>query len=487
MKKKIISILILIGIIVPLFGSYSKVQAYSGEIDPQNYITLPSTISIDENKMATGTITLSSSASDYKIYYQKVDITQEKMDSIKSKGTELSQYISLIPDYTSNWQSTTNTTNNVKLDFSNYTGTVNFVLWVKIENGTNTYYNCNVYSVEIKSQQSNGGETTTEDWTDFSKATYELKKDGVSGAIIEISGVTIKTNRLYYGYISSTAEKPDLTKINILHKGEYGEEKDGKIIIGISDKVELNQDLYLTIVEIERNHFNEEIVAYGIKLERFSEGKYNDGFFATAMTSEDTSIITTFTHSSENNRKMQIKIGKITDTKILNKIKNQDSSGFANLLSYAKSSSAIYDEIFEINKSQNLEYNFYGPIHGDEKVIKLSGLENDAYYYLYVKTDDENGKYISNEAVTLGKADVSLDSALWEWSIFFYDSDDFKWTDFGSTPDAGSTPTGGTDTTIAPTILPKAGFEKIIYVGIGLMIIGSGIISYKKYKKYQGI
>ena len=281
MQKKIISILILIGIIVPLFGSYSKVQAYSAEIDPQNYITLPSTISVDENKMATGTITLSSSASDYKIYYQKVDITQEKMDSIKSKGTELSQYISLIPDYTSNWQSTTNTTNNVKLDFSNYTGTVNFVLWVKIENGTNTYYDCNVYSVEIKSQQSSGGETTTEDWTDFSKATYELVKSGTTGARIEISGVTLKKDSYYYAYISSTADKPDLTKISDNEMYYISDdEKDGKFISSdISGLVELNQDLYLNIIEIVNYPNEKEIVVHGIKIDRFAEPKYSDGFF----------------------------------------------------------------------------------------------------------------------------------------------------------------------------------------------------------------
>ncbi len=55
-----------------------------------------------------------------------------------------------VPDYTNTWQSTTNTTNNLKLDFSNNTGTINFVLWVKIDNGTNTYYDFNVYTTEIK-------------------------------------------------------------------------------------------------------------------------------------------------------------------------------------------------------------------------------------------------------------------------------------------------------------------------------------------------
>ena len=224
-------------------------------------------------------------------------------------------------------------------------------------------------------------------------------------------------------------------------------------------------------------------MSYGNKIERPVEPKYSDAFQSTtSLTYKDSLICTNFIHGSSNDRKMQIKVGKITDMSILRKIKGQDSSGFADLLNFAKSSSAIYDKMLDADKSTDLKYTAY--LDTSEKRINLTGVDNEAYYYLYVKTDDENGKYISNEAVTLAQASTYSDGS---WFMFFYGSGDFKWADFGSTPDAGSTPTGGTDTTIAPTILPKAGFEKIIYVGIGLMIIGAGIISYKKYKKYQGI
>ena len=83
----------------------------------------------------------------------------------------------------------------------------------------------------------------------------------------------------------------------------------------------------------------------------------------------------------------------------------------------------------------------------------------------------------------MAQADV-LDNE--NWYLFFYGSSDFKWADFGNVSNGGGTVTGG-DNTIAPTILPKAGIEKIIYIGMGLLIIGAGIVSYKKYKKYQGI
>ena len=560
MKKKIILILIMMALIVPLFSYHSVVQAYSGEIDPQNYITLPSIITVDENKMGTGTISLSSSASGYSISYQKVDITQETMNSINTKSNELQQYVettnkevknketnlkelknkyeqvntsetatqeekttaknnydtalkeyndyvsnanqkvqtlktelyALVPNYTNSWQSTTNSTKNLKLDFSNYSGTISFVVWVKIDNGTNTYYDCNVYSTEIKkqeTQQPSGGDTTTGDWTDFSKATYELKKDGISGAIIEISGVTLKTDSNYYVYISSTADKPDLSKIEDKDMTAIRHNKEnGKIMTwDISDKVELNQDLYLNVIEVDSLNSKKEIVSSGIKLERFAEGKYSDAFHATFVSKDSTQIVTTFTHSEDNNRKLQIKIGKITDVAILNKIKNQDSSGFSDLLNYAKLSSSIYDKVLDADsKHVFIEYSAGDASSNkneNHSIINLPELENDAYYFLYVKTDDENGKYISNEAVTLAQADV-LDNE--NWYLFFYGSSDFKWADFGNVSNGGGTVTGG-DNTIAPTILPKAGIEKIIYIGMGLLIIGAGIVSYKKYKKYQGI
>ena len=89
MKEKIISILILIIMVISILGSFSnEVVAYSGEIDPKNYITLPSIINV-RDKVGTGTIRLSSSASGYTISYQKVDITKAELDSISAKVKEI--------------------------------------------------------------------------------------------------------------------------------------------------------------------------------------------------------------------------------------------------------------------------------------------------------------------------------------------------------------------------------------------------------------
>ncbi len=243
--------------------------------------------------------------------------------------------------------------------------------------------------------------------------------------------------------------------------------------------VELNQDLYVNVIEHNALTGNDEIVSYGNKLERFAEAKYSDAFYATFMTNKMDQIVTSFTHSGENNRKIEVKIGKVTDTSILNKLKNQDSTGFSQLLQFAKTSSAIYDKTLDADKDDNfaIEYNADEGIVNGNPVIDVQGLQNEEYYYLYIKTDDENGKYISNEAVTLAQANINISG----WSMFFYGSSDFKWADFGEIT------IGEGDNTIAPTDIPKAGLEKIISVGVGAISIGAGIVLYKKYKEYQGI
>lgn len=624
MKKKLI-----IGIVFILFCVFINVysvEAYSGEIDPENYITLPSRISLN-NGIGTGTISLSSSASDYNISYQKIDITESTLNNIKEKEEETNDYIeennnilkekeanlktlqtefetlynsgtatqeqlseaenkyneayeeyqefyntmstnvttlqneylALIPDYTSSWTNTTNTSNNVQLDFENYNGTAHFILWVKIENGKNTYYDMTGYSsiiekdeevtinttsatveidetVQLTATSSNNSKITwtssdnaiatvdanglvkgikqgtvvitakgsektatctitvnskiTEEpdddkdgeddekveWTDFSNAKFELKKDGDSGAIVEISNVIPKNDSMYLLFITSNNSKTNVTSDLEEERNVLNYDSNNKVFktsdsSKVAKHVELNQDLYVTILEMQP-HNNEKVVLYGKKLERYEEPKYSDAFFATLMTNDADQLVTTFTHSKENDRKIQIKVGKITDQSILQKIKNQDSSGFSSLLSFAKSNDGIYNKTVDADKEGYwIEYCAGESYSTGNDVINLSGLQDDAYYFLYIKADDENGKYISQEAVTLAQASV-FDN---EWYMFFYGSSDFKWADFGQV-------STDTDDTIAKVELPHAGLNTIITL-MGVMIIGVGAFSYVQYRK----
>ena len=331
-------------------------------------------------------------------------------------------------------------------------------------------------TVTVTSKETTDGNEDNIDWTDFSKAKFELKKDGSSGAIIEISNVIPNSKSNYLLFITTTKNKPNVTSDNTDERIYLNYDEKTKTLktidsFEVAKYVELNQELYVSVIE-KKNFVKEKIVIYGKKVERFSEPKYSDAFSNTYMSYDSDLIATSFTHAKENSRKIQIKVGKITDTSILRKIKNEDSSGFADLMSFAKSNNGIYNKIVNADKdSYKIAYRA-GENHKDtgNSVIDLNGIQDDAYYFLYVKTDNEKGKYISNEAVTLAQASITDNE---KWYLFFYGSSDFKWADFGTTVEK--------DKTTAPVVIPNAGVHTIIWITVGIALVG--VVSYKQYKK----
>ena len=434
-----------------------------------------------ESLQSSSSATTEEKTEAYNKYNEANTELNELYETVTSKIQEYqNNYYSLIPEYTDSWQETTNTTDNVTLDFKNYTGTVIFVLWVKITNGTNTYYNAGYYSSIIENNQNTSDENTNTEgqdgkWTDFSNAKFSLVKDGISGAIVEATGVVPNTNNTYYLYITDNANKPNVSELSSDEAIIFSYNNESKKFIAndeiISGKVELNQDLYAVVAEYNNTTSEKEIVSYGTKLSRYAEAKYYDAFFATFMTNDADQIVTNFTHAKENNRKIEIKIGKISSNEILNKIKNMDASGFSDLLNFAKTNSSIFDETLDADKDDSyaIEYNANSS-SGENKVLDLKGLEDGSYYYLYIKTDDENGKYISNEAVTLAQASTYENG---NWYLFFYGSSDFKWSDFTSS---------NVDNTTANGVLPQTGASYIILMV--LFVLGLlGVIAGIKYRK----
>ena len=77
------------------------------------------------------------------------------------------------------------------------------------------------------------------------------------------------------------------------------------------------------------------------------------------------------------------------------------------MLSLAKSNDGIYNKTVDVNGNDYaIEYCAGGGWSKENEVINLKGLKDGEYYFLYVKTLDENGKYIEQEAVTLAQANV---------------------------------------------------------------------------------
>ena len=330
------------------------------------------------------------------------------------------------------------------------------------------------------SETTDGDETTEEskdntEWTDFSKAKFTLKKNNGTTATIEISGITPKEDSVYDLYITSNGNKPDTKEPG------FGLDYDKntntlKTFSGyqIAEIVEKNQDLYVSVLELTTK--GSDIVVYGKKLDRYAEPKYNDAFFATFMTEDANQIVMNFTHSDKNDRKMQIKIGKITDTSILQKIKNNDA-----LMSYAKSNNGIYNQTVDSDKKSSSIQFCAGSYYDRKESINLKGLENKAYYYLYVKTDDENGKFVSNEAVTLAISSINSEG----YGLFFYGNERFAWEGIGEVANTGNNDGDNNgDQTVAPSKLPQTGVGYFVATVIGLVAL-VGIVSYKQYRKYN--
>ncbi len=293
--------------------------------------------------------------------------------------------------------------------------------------------------------------------TDFSNATFKVVKDGRYDAALEITGVASKSESWYQCLITSTDTAP--AEIDSNTTGIVLSRHDDSSLTGdITKYVELNQDLYVSIYEDKKLCF------HGKKLERFAEPKYSDAFFATFLTYDASQIVMNFTSSDETLRKMQVKIGRITDTSILQKIKNQDSSGFADLLNFAKSSSGLYDQVLQDPNENRIAYD---SSHG-VPAINVPNVVDDAYYYLYVKSDDENGKYIPQEAVTLALSNVYDDGA---WYMFFYGSNDFKWADFGNVSGGGEPSTGKEDPTTSNNDLPFTGKNAVITTSLIVLLV----------------
>lgn len=606
MRKKIIVLMILIAFCVSILSIFCNVEAFSGELDPKNYITMPLSIVL-ANGVGSGTIRVSSSASGYSISYQKVDMSESKYQEISNKGTEIDnyyneskkildekeakadtlyqeyntlqkngtateeqlteaynkakeasneyneyvntvnanskkmkqEYYALIPNYTNSWTPTTNNTiENVQLDFKNYSGKIYFVLWAKIDNGTDVYYDMTIYSSKVDRNETisisktsasikinetlqltassstsskitwtssdtsiatvdsnglvkgikegyavitaKGSEKTATctitvdqngEWTDFTNAKFELKKVGTSSCNLEISNVIPKSNSLYYLLITSNTDKPKITSDTEKKKISLTYDSNNKKFYSheLEEYVELNQDLYASVIEENKD---KEVVIYGKKINRYSEPKYNDAFLATFMTNKKDQIITKFTYSGKADRNVQIKIGRVTDLSIIKKIKNGDNSGFESLLSLAKSNDGIFNKNVEIKKDSKSDVSYDANKDSNEAdLIKLDNLQDGAYYFLYVKVDDENGKYITQEAVTLAQGQTYPGG----WSMFFYGDNNLKWPDYENTKQE--------DDSTAKGELPQTGVQATVIISLIVIFTGVGVFSYRQYRK----
>ena len=238
-------------------------------------------------------------------------------------------------------------------------------------------------------------------------------------------------------------------------------------------------DIYIWICELDSD-FNPKIVVEAKKIERLEQlplGKRIVGHFFD----DDTTIISREPTGNED-RKVNVKVGKVTDKSLLQALKNKEANSLQKLLTYAKSADAVYNDKLPLGDSR-------------ETIFSSANIVSNEYYYVYMELDDKNGTYYPVEDVSLYQ---SYGSGLYD-----YLDNGFTWNleDETTTPDEeNKKPTQQeedqdkntvqknekVDNTIAQGTLPQTGLYNIILITT-LTLITFIVFIGIKLKKYKGV
>ena len=292
-------------------------------------------------------------------------------------------------------------------------------------------------------------------WTDPSNIKFTVTED------FYLKVIGLKEDGKYYGFISNGKIAPTVPDTGWIENENLP--VTNKPGFSISKYLEKSGDIYVWIYEtqIVKNVRQNKCIIEAQKIERPALKKIGTRMKCYFL-NEETSTHLFEAYNYENARKINVKIGKVTDKSILRAIKNGETDCLQKLLDYAKNADSIYTGTVPLGRS--------------ESITNKLNLVNDEYYYVYMVLDDENGKYFPVEDVSLYQALTYEKDGKTSKNLFDYLNDNFKWN------------LGNDDTTIDNTTatgkLPQTGASIVIYVAITLVII-AGVIFAIKYKKYN--
>lgn len=292
-------------------------------------------------------------------------------------------------------------------------------------------------------------------WTDPSNIKFTVTED----FYLKVTG--LKEDGKYYGFISNGKIAPTVPDTGWIENENLP--VTNKPGFSISKYLEKSGDIYVWIYEtqIVNNVRQNKCIIEAQKIERPALKKIGTRMKCYFL-NEETSTHLFEAYNYENARKINVKIGKVTDKSILRAIKNGETDCLQKLLDYAKNADSIYTGTVPLGRS--------------ESITNKLNLVNDEYYYVYMVLDDENGKYFPVEDVSLYQALTYEKDGKMSKNLFDYLNDNFKWN------------LGNDDTTIDNTTatgkLPQTGASIVIYVAITLVIV-AGVIFAIKYKKYN--
>lgn len=319
----------------------------------------------------------------------------------------------------------------------------------------------------------------TDDFSKLSNVEFKIEYDGTTGRQyssqkMTISNLSLKDSehRTYYWAITTTPTEPNESELTMRIP------RDNSLYFNNMEQyTELNSDLYFWLLEEYEDSNSIKHKAFIIKGEKLVKPeppKYASCFFATFMTYDNTQLV--FNLPLMNANKVDIKIGKIDNINILKKLKANSSDSFAELNKYVKTASSIYSNKLTLDSFLGYE----ADAESNNPIINLQNIQDGEYYYLYTKVDDDDGKYVSYEGLTIAQASIPSNN---NWYLFFLGDKDFKWKDFDESTDG--TPIDKKDDTLAPDKeMPKTGENALIITTIALFTLIS-VVSINRFKKYR--
>ena len=304
------------------------------------------------------------------------------------------------------------------------------------------------------------------EWTDTKNVSITVNNN----SILITNGLKEIPNHLYYAFITNSKQEPKIgldKNDYILNPTYVGREK------YIADILEKSGDIYYHICEGQMNYDTgkrEHKFILSKKIERPKQHNLNSRI-SCHFFSDRTSIYLEEPHDSNNKRKVNLKIGKVTDNSILLAIKNEEGNSLSKLLSYAKNSKEnIYTGKLEVTGEEG-------------SIINNMNLVNDEYYYVYALMDSENGKYYEVEDVSLYQARIDLTNG--RKYFHNYLDDDFSWKISQEDKSINNnTSINNTDLTIANKKIPQTGENIIIFILVGFIVI-LVIVTIMKIRKYR--
>lgn len=228
---------------------------------------------------------------------------------------------------------------------------------------------------------------------------------------------------------------------------ESYEKKGDKLYIWIKERIDGNEKIL-----VEKKEIN--------KLDPLTVGLRINASFDENKTY--TSLYECYDSSKE--RKVNYKIGKVTDSSILESIKNSEKDCLNKLMDYAKKqTNAITGTV---------------TLGNDVSIINKLNLVEGEYYYAYLTIDDENGTYETIEDVSLYQAIISTGENM---CLVNYTDNRFVWNLQNSeqeTPPVDEKPAEEPskpqqDNTVAVTPIPQTGESLVVVFTICVLIISA--------------